>query len=83
MEIPSFEGNQPGDTYYFIPLSVYNLGIVNFAHIQRGETEPKDHMLCHVYHKGVVSKGVNNIASLILKTLTETTITREGKKEIN
>ncbi len=80
MEMPSFGGNQPGDTYYFTPLSVYNLGVVNCAHIHSGETEPKDHMHCHLYHEGIASKGANNVASLILKTLTEIGVMREEEK---
>ncbi len=32
MELPSYEDEQPGITYYYSPLSVYNLGIVDHAH---------------------------------------------------
>ncbi len=74
MEMPCFGGNQPGDTYYFTPLSVYNLGVVNCAHLYEGEPDPKDHMHCHVYNEGVASKGANNVASLILKTLSDANI---------
>ncbi len=57
MELPSFGANQPGDTYYFTPMNVYNLGIVNCAHVYNDETEPKDHIHCNVYIEGVASKG--------------------------
>ena len=32
MEMPAFNENHPGKTYYYSPLSVYNLGMVNHAH---------------------------------------------------
>ncbi len=32
MELPIFNFQQPGCTYYYSPLSVYNLGMVNHAH---------------------------------------------------
>ncbi len=78
MEMPSFGENQPGDTYYFTLLSVYNVGVVNCAHIHSGEKEPQDHMYCHVYHEDIASNRANNVASLILKTLTEICVMREG-----
>ena len=80
MEMPCFGSNQPGDTYYFTPLSVYNLGIVNCVYVHLGETVPKDHMYCHVYHEGIAAKGANNVASLILKTLTDSNIIRDNEK---
>jgi hypothetical protein len=69
MELPVYNKEQPGITFYYSPLSIYNLGIVNHAHVYddgRGVTE---HMHCHVYHKGVGKKGANNVALLIMKTL--------------
>jgi hypothetical protein len=35
--------------YYFSPLSVYNLGMVNHAHVY-GDGRMCEHMHCHVYH---------------------------------
>jgi len=32
MEPPSYNSEQPGTTYYFSPLTVFNLGVVNHAH---------------------------------------------------
>ena len=68
MEIPVFKDQQPGVTYYYSPLSIYNLGMVDQAH-NNGDGEFKDQMFCHVYHKGVGMKGANNVCSIILKTL--------------
>ncbi len=69
MEVPFFGETQPGDSYYYTPMSVYNLGVVNSGHLHDGENEPKDHMHCHVYDEGIAGKGSNNVASLIMKTL--------------
>ncbi len=33
MQVPIFNKEQPGSTYYFSPLSVYNLGMVDHAHV--------------------------------------------------
>ena len=68
MELPVYNKEQPGVTYYYSPLSVYNLGVVNHAH-EYPNGEVKEHMYAHVYHKGVGKKGANNVASLIVKTL--------------
>jgi len=59
---------QPGITYYYSPLSIYNLGIVDHAHVY-DDGWVTEHMHCHVYHEGVGKKGANNVASLIMKTL--------------
>ena len=68
MELPVFNKEQPGVTYYYSPLTVNNLGMVNHAHeYENGEV--KEHMYAHVYQEGVGKKGANNVASLIVKTL--------------
>ena len=77
MELPIFNKEQPGCTYYYSPLSVYNLGVVNHAHeYQNGVI--KEHMYAHVYHEGVAKKGANNVASLILKTLRQLNLLRDN-----
>ncbi len=61
MELPIFrKEEQSGCIYYFSLVSVYNLGVVNHTHVS-------EHLHAHVYHKGVEKKGVNNVASLIIK----------------
>ena len=35
-------------------------------------------MHCHVYHEGIGKKGGTNVASLIVKTLRDMNILREG-----
>ncbi len=68
MELPSFRKEQPGCTYYFSPLSVYNLGVVNHAHVY-DDGCISEHLHVHVYHEGIGKKGATNVASLIIKTL--------------
>ena len=68
MELPTYRREQPGVTYYYSPLSVYNLGIVNHAHVC-DDGRVTEHLHAHVYHEGVGKKGANNVASLIVKTL--------------
>ena len=76
MELPVYNKEQPGVTYYYSPLSVYNLGVVNHAH-EYPNGEVKEHMYAHVYHEGVGKKGANNVSSLIMKTLRRLNLLRE------
>ena len=69
MELPVYNKEQPGCTYYYSPLSIYTLGVVNHAY-QYGENDDKTikaHLNDHVYHKSISKKGANNIVLLILK----------------
>jgi len=52
MELPVYNKEQPGITYYYSPLSVYNLGIVDHAHVY-DDGRVTEHMHCHVYHEGL------------------------------
>jgi hypothetical protein len=76
MELPTYRREQPGVTYYYSPLSVYNLGIVNHAHLC-DDGRVTEHLHAHVYHEGVGKKGANNVASLIVKTLQQLNLLRE------
>jgi hypothetical protein len=76
MELPTYRREQPGVTYYYSPLSVYNLGIVNHAHVC-DDGRVTEHLHAHVYHEGVGKKGANNVASLIVKTLQQLNLLRE------
>jgi hypothetical protein len=77
MEVPVLNESQFGASYYYSPLSVYNLGMVDQANKQ-SDGEVKDLMYCHVYHEGVGSKGGNNVCSLVLKTLQIMHLLREN-----
>ena len=76
MEIPVFNEEQPGPTYYFSPVGVYNLGVVHHAHVYDNGTIGK-HMYAHVYNEAVGKKGANNVASLIVKTLRQLHLLRD------
>ena len=76
MELPVYNKQQPGCTYYFSPLGVYNLGMVNHAHTYEDGTV-REHMYAHVYHEGVGKKGANNVSSLIVKTLRQLNLLRD------
>ena len=76
MELPSYNSEQPGCTYYFSPLTVFNLGVVNHAHAYN-DGHVSEHMHAHLNHEGVGKKGTNNVASLIVKTLRQLNIFRE------
>ena len=78
MELPIFNKEQPGCAYYYSPLSVYNLGAVNHAHVyEDGRVDA--HLHAHVYHEGVAKKGSNNVGSLLVKTLKDEEMIREGQ----
>jgi hypothetical protein len=79
MEIPIFNTEQPGPTYYYSPMSVYNLGVVNHAHVYSDGTVGK-HMYAHVYNEAVGKKGANNVASLIVKTLRQLNLLRDDSR---
>jgi hypothetical protein len=68
MELLVYNKEQPGCTYYFSPMSIYNLGVVNHAHIY-DDGWVSEHLHCHAYTEGVGKKGAKNMASLIMKTL--------------
>jgi hypothetical protein len=68
MELPVYNIEQPGCMYYFSPMSIYKLGVVDHAHIYN-DGWVSEHLHCHVYTEGVGKKGANNVASLIMKTL--------------
>jgi hypothetical protein len=52
MELPIYNKKQPGCTYYFSPLSVFNLGVVNHNHAYN-DRRLYEHLHCHVYHERV------------------------------
>ena len=68
MEIQTFNNEQPVPAYYYSPVGVYNLGVVNHAHVYNNSSIGK-RMYAYIYNERVGKKGANNVASLILKTL--------------
>lgn len=58
LELPHFGEKQPGDIYYFSPLTLNVFGIIDYS-LQ------KDQCYCFTYHEGEGKKGSNNVASLV------------------
>jgi hypothetical protein len=79
MTLPSFGNSQPGDTYYYTPLTIFNLGVVDVSH------PDGEHLYCHLYKEGDGKKGGDNVASLLMKTLRQLNVLQEGcrGKELN
>lgn len=61
MELPYFGGNQAGDSYYYTPLTVHCLGMVDVA--------SNNHLYAHIYKEEDGKKVGDNVASLITKTV--------------
>ena len=68
IELPIFNKEQPGCPYYYSPMTVNNLGMVDHAH-KYPNGQVGEHMHCHVYTDDIGKKATNNVASLIMKTL--------------
>ena len=51
MKLPVYNNDQPGITYYYSPMSIYNLRMVDHAHIYN-DRWVKEHLHCHVYNEG-------------------------------
>ncbi len=76
MELPVFNAEQPGATYYYSPMTVNNHGMVDHAHVYT-DGMVSEHMHCHVYTDAVGKKGANNVASFIMKTLRHLNLLRK------
>ena len=62
--LPFLEKDQPGETYYFSPLTVNCFGVINTA-------VEKHELTAFLYHEGEGKKGGNVVASLLYKFLKE------------
>ena len=62
--LPNFGGNQPGDTYYYSPLNIYQFGIVDCS-------DGSDTLYSYVYSEGDGKKGGNNVVSCLMKNFEE------------
>ena len=63
LQLPSRKKDQPGETYFFVPLNIYVLGIVDC-------NSEKEHLRAYIYTEAEGEKG-GNTASLIMKYLLE------------
>ena len=62
LSLPNLEGEQPGNTYYFSPLTAYLFGVVDNA-----TDDGDDRMRCYTWLEGEADRGANNICSCLLK----------------
>ncbi len=60
--LPHFGGEQPGDSYYFSPLSVFIFSIINSS------CSP-DKLCAYWYTEDQGAKGGNNVASLLMSAM--------------
>ena len=60
LDMPHFGGEQPGDTYYFSPLTINGFGVVDYC------VEVLD---AYIYTEAEGKKGGNNVVSLLHKSL--------------
>ena len=57
LQLPSFNKDQPGETYFYVPMNVYCLGIVEC-------NSTKDKLHAYMYTEKEGGKGGNNVTSL-------------------
>jgi len=57
LDLPHLGGEQPGDTYYYSPIWLYCLGIVDVA---------EDRLYAYLYDESSAKKGANNVSSILL-----------------
>lgn len=69
--LPHFGSTQPGETYYYTPLTLYLFGVV--------DTSDNDKCYTHIFREGDGRKGGNSVASLLLKTLKKLSIMKEDE----
>ena len=62
LSLPNFEGEQPGDTFYLSPLTIYLFGVVDNA-----TEDGIDRMNAYVWPEYEGDRGANNICSCLLK----------------
>ena len=70
MNLPWFGRNQPGDSYYFMPLNINIFGFVNVAHRLTNQDLVKDHLYANIYKEGTAKRGGNEVTSMIMKKST-------------
>jgi hypothetical protein len=70
--LPHFGEEQPGDTYYFSPLSVFVFGVVDVSYTP-------EKLFAYGYTEDQGLKGGNNVASLVMHALKSFGWLAEGK----
>ena len=62
VQLPSHKKDQPGKTYFFVPLNIFVLGVVDC-------NSEKDHLHAYMYTEAEDGKVGNLVAPLIMKYL--------------
>ena len=57
LNLPHLGADQPGDTYYFSPLSIFCFGVCNAIN---------NELTAYIYNESEGAKGGNNVASLVI-----------------
>jgi hypothetical protein len=69
MEMPYFEAEQPGDTYYMSPLTINCSGLVDPTSMSSTNVDNDTNFIGwrHMFHAyGVAGCGGNNVSSLLI-----------------
>jgi hypothetical protein len=74
MDVPSFRGEQPGDTYYFSPLSVYVFGVAD-----EFNNPGKSELMALCYPESAGKKGGDNVVAGLMKYLQQRGLLDERK----
>lgn len=69
LALPHFGSQQPGDSYYLTPSTLFNFGVADVSHTNTEDGTEADHLYCHMFKEGDGGKGGNTVASMIMKTL--------------
>ena len=64
IQLPSHKKDKPGETYFFVPLNIYVLSVVD-------SNRDKTHLHAYMYTEAEGGKGANTVASLIMKYLSQ------------
>jgi hypothetical protein len=64
LDLPHFGGEQPGETFYYSPLNIFQFGVV--------DPSDNDRLHAFVYDEGDGKKGGNNVASFNIKVASAT-----------
>ena len=71
LDLPHFGGEQPGDTYYYSPLTINVFGVVDYS------VEVMD---AYIYTEAEGKKGGNNVVSLLQNSLKKKGVFRDAEE---
>ena len=70
LDLPHFGGEQPGDTYYFSPLTICGFGVVDYS---------IEELNAYIYTEAEGKKGGNNVVSLLSHSLKKKGVFRDAE----